>query len=340
MAEYISFQPSDYFNTTLYAGDSDAAGHAITGVGFQPDLVWIKARNEAQNHALNDSSRGVLKLIESDTTAAEDTASTGLSAFGADGFTVKNMGQINASGNNYSSWNWKAGTTSGLTGGTITPTAYSINTTACFSAIAYTGNYTSGATVPHGLGVKPNMILVKNLSTAVDWAVYSSVLGATKYMNLNTTGAAASATTRWNDTEPTSTLFSIGNTDLVNTNGDDYIAYCFASVKGYSKMGGYTGNGNSTFVYTGFKPAYLLLKVSSATNGWLILDSKRTTFNPMGIYNYANTNAVEFDGASQSKDFLSNGFKIRTDEAGFNADGGVYLYLAFAESPFKYANAR
>ena len=156
-------------------------------------------------------------------------------------------------------------------------------------------------------------------------------------MNLNTTGAAAAATTRWNETEPTSTLFSIGNTDLVNTNGDDYIAYCFASVKGYSKMGGYTGKGNSTFVYTGFKPAYLLLKVSSATNGWLILDSKRTTFNPMGIYNYANTNAVE--GTVSYIDFLSNGFSlVSTSSVAVNQADATYIYAAFAESPIVSSN--
>ena len=343
MAEYISFQPSDYFNTTLYAGDSDAAGHAITGVGFQPDLVWIKARNEAQNHALNDSARGVLKLIESDTTAIEDTASTGLSAFGADGFTVKNMGQINATGNNYVSWNWKAGTTSGITTNgstTITPTAYSFNQTAGISILKFTGNYTNGAKLAHGLGVAPEMVFFKTLENVSTWGGYNKTITATDYIKLDSSDAATAYALAFAETEPDAVNITLGSWEAVNGNvgTTGMVAYAFASKKGFSKIGSYAGNANADgpFIYTGFRPAFILIKRYTGVDDWIIFDSKREGYNIDNDELYPNTTGAE--GTADWIDILSNGFKPRTTHDTVNKSGHSYIYMAFAEFPIVSSN--
>ena len=339
MAEYITFQPTDYYKTQIYTGTgAENAQTFPQTTAMQPDLTWIKARAGSKSHRLFDSTRGVTKWIASDNTGAESTTAESLKSFDSDGFTLGTYDHVNDNTVAFVSWNWKAGTTSGIAGSpSITPTSYSFNQTSGFSIIKYTGNYTSGATLPHGLNKKPSMILVKNLSTGVDWAVYSSVLGATKYMNLNTTGAAASATTRWNDTEPTSTLFSIGNTDLVNTNGDDYIAYCFAEKKGYSKFGSYIGNGNAdgTFVYTGFRPAFFMLKKSSGPDqGWLIVDDKRG-YNTSNDKMYADSAAAD---TLKKNSLLSNGWKVEEASDTYNENGSTYIYAAFAEFPIVSSN--
>ena len=340
---YVSFQPNANFNTTLYAGDSDASGHAITGVGFQPDVVWIKTRDEAQNHGLNDSVRGVLNLIEPDTTAAPDTASTGLSAFGADGFTVKNMGQINASGNNYVSWNWRMGTTSGIdtTGATFTPTGYSFNAAAGQSIIEYTGNITAPNSIPHGLGTVPHFILTKPLHGTYGWGVYHRWMNVgvdpEDYgMKLETSAVQDNSDGYWNDTAPTSVLVNLGNTDRTNSSGAN-IAYCFTEVAGYSCFTKYKARGSAdgNFIYLGFRPAWLMIKSTTSTQGWKIFDDKRNGYNVANSQLTADTNSVEAD---MPIDILSNGFKIRTTDTAINTENINYLVAAFAEFPLVASN--
>ena len=338
MAEYISFQPSDFFNTVLWTGTG--ASQAITGVGFQPDFVWGKKRSGAYFHGLFDSARGATKYIQSDATAAEVTNAESLKTFDVDGFTAGTIGVLNEVAATYVGWNWKAGTTTGLTGGTITPSAYSINTTSGFSAIAYTGNAISGATVPHGLGVAPKMIIVKALDVGENWRVYHTGVDTSpqdKYMILDTTAAVADATWVWNDTAPTSTLFSLGTGGSVNASGDDFIAYCFADVKGYSKFSSYTGNGNADgpFIYTGFRPSFVMVK-KTAGESWAIIDDKRLGYNVANYQLFAN--ATSIDTTETRADIVSNGFKVRTTNSEYNTVTGTYIYAAFAEFPIVSSN--
>jgi hypothetical protein len=253
-------KPDDYFNTVLYTGNGTT--QSITGVGFQPDWVWIKNRTSAEASGMFDAVRGVTKMLSTQNADAETTTATSLTAFGSDGFSVGSNLRVNQSSNNIVSWNWLAnGTGVSNTAGSISSTV-SANTTSGFSIVKYTGNGTSGATIGHGLSVKPNMIILKSYENGQQWAVYHSSLGATQGLRLNSNIAAYTSSTRWNNTEPTSTLFTVGNDGEVNTSGEDQIAYCFAEKKGFSKFGSYTGNGSAdgTFVYTGFKPAFFDIK--------------------------------------------------------------------------------
>jgi hypothetical protein len=334
MADYTTLDDAgSFFNPVLYTGTGSSL--AITGVGFQPDLTWIKGRSFVGSHKLTDAVRGVTKEVESSSSAAQNTEVNGLTAFGADGFTVGSNADYNTNTATLVSWNWKAGTTTGIdtTGSTITPSGYSFNATAKQSIIAYTGNGSAGALVPHGLGVTPDMIIVKNLDTAgPDWGVYHTSLGATKYLRLNTNEAVGTDTTLWNDTSPTSTLFSLGTSTKVNTSGDDYIAYCFANVQGYSRMRNYEGNNNAngTFVYTGFRPAWVLCKSEDSTSDWHLADNKRIGYNPDNEQLFPSTTAAE--NATQAMDLLSNGFKLRI--VGDPNVAETFIYAAFAEAPF------
>ena len=326
-------KPSDYFNTKLYTGTGSS--NAITGVGFQPDFTWIKQRSNAENHALFDAVRGVTKYVKSDETASEVTEASSLSAFGTDGFTVVSSGKTNTSGRTYASWNWLAnGAGAANTDGSISSTV-SANTTSGFSIVQYTGNASAGATIGHGLGSVPKMVIVKKTNAAKDWNVYHVGMGATKGMYLNLTNAEQTHT-NWNNTTPTSSVFSIGSDDQVNGSGQTYIAYCFADVQGYSKFGSYVGNGNAdgTFVYTGFKPAFVMTKEWEGTSDWYINDTTRD-FN--GTYGndaslLANTSGAEFTSSSLNVDMLSNGFKLRSANPSTNEVAG-YIYMAFAEQP-------
>jgi len=326
---------TDYFNTKLYTGNG-TDNHAITGVGFQPDWVWLKARNQADYHYSLDAVRGVTKCIFQNDTSAESTFADSLKSFDSDGFTLGTSGDLNASSQTMASWNWKAnGAGSSNTDGSITSTV-SANTTSGFSIVKWTGNSTSGATVGHGLGVVPKMIIVKTTARAGNWVTYHHTLGATKYLELNNTGAVGTSTAAWNDTSPTSSVFSLGSWSNTNDNGYGMIAYCFAEKTGYSKFGSYVGNNNAdgTFVYTGFKPAWIMIKQTSDTNQWFIFDNKRNTFNPETLYIQANTS--DGDNAFTSLDFTSNGFKFLTSNAAFN--NGSYIYMAFAEAPLVGSN--
>jgi hypothetical protein len=300
---------------------------SVTGVGFQPDLTWIKGRSGATDHGLYDAVRGVQLQLESNTTTDETTETTGLTAFGSDGFTVGALAQLNTSSATYVGWNWKESASSG------------------FDIVTYTGNG-SARTISHGLGVAPNMIIVKARTTASTdqgWAVYHSANTAapeTDYLLLNSTAATADLDTVWNDTAPTSSVFSVGTNALVNANNDTYVAYCFAEVAGYSKFGSYTGNGSTdgVFVYTGFRPKFILTKVVSTTQSWHICDTTRNTANVVDLVLQPHVNTAEV--VNVDYDILSNGFKIRTTDGALNSSGETYIFAAFAESPFKYANAR
>jgi len=341
MAAYISFQPSDFFSPKLYTGNSSSAEIPVTGVGFQPDFVWAKNRDATYDHFLFDSVRGATKYWRSNEQAVEGTNAQTLKSFDSDGYTMGTDSDVNQSTSGFASWSWKMGTTSGIAGSpSITPTGYSFDATSGFSIIAYTGNGTSGATLPHGLGVAPDLITVKCLSHTGSWPVYHTSLGATKYLELNQNSDVQTGTSRWNDTAPTSTLFSLGNTANVNENLRTYVAYCFTEKIGYSKIAEYWGNGQTsdgTFVYTGFRPSFILMKrTSGGTGNRKIFDDKRLGYNGGNSYLSPNDDGAENTGGQI--DIVSNGFKMRNSGTYTNASGDTYMYAAFAKFPIVSSN--
>ena len=322
---------TDNFNTKLYSGTGSSQN--ITGVGHQPDLTWIKSRSTTHEHKLTDAVRGVTKVLCSNDSQAEFTDSQGLTAFASDGFSIGTDSYYNTSGHDYASWNWKAGgSASSNSNGSIT-SSVSVNTTAGFSIVKYTGTG-SNATIGHGLGVVPKMIIVKRLSNSENWTVYHNSIGNTKYLNLDD-DAAATTYNMWQNYTPTSSVFYITTHNRLNANGDDYIAYCFAEKTGYSKFGSYTGNNNAdgTFVYTGFKPAFILIKnTTTANQAWFIFDNKRDVAgNENNNYLIASSNAAERGETGNGLDMLSNGFKLRAT-GGFINDTGTFIYMAFGQS--------
>ena len=453
-------KPTDHFNTLTYSGNGSNP-RTLTGVGFQPDWVWLKNRTGANGHTLADVIRGANKTLGSDGNYAEITDKNDghLDDFTSDGFTVgagsTGDARVNDGSKTYVAWNWLAAGTapsktytvkvvsdsgnkyrfddfgtsavtleiseggtyrfdqsdssnsghplrfsttsdgthgggseyttgvttngtpgssgayteitvaasaptlyyycsvhSGMGGQANTPTTNSFsnfdgsiqsnispNTTAGFSIVKYTGTG-ANATIGHGLGKKPEMIIVKAYEGTQQWAVQHGSLGATKGIRINTDAAAYTSSTRWNDTEPTSSVFSVGNEAEVNTSGEDHIAYCFTSIKGYSKFGSYTGNGNAdgTFVYTGFRPAFIIAKRTDATDNWVMYDNKRSGYNPQNDRLYPNLSAAEEGTTDKMFDMLSNGFKARANWTTINASGGTYIYMAFAEQPLVGTN--
>ena len=340
MAEFISFQPTDFFNTVLYTGTG--AEQTISGVGFEPGLTWCKDRTNSYDQVWYDAARGATKRITSNTDTAESDQAQGLKSWNSDGFVVGTGSNINNNTNNFVSWNWKAGTTSGLSGGTLTPTAYSINTTSGFGAYKYSGTGAT-ATIAHGLGVAPGLIIVKRTDATANWPVYqekNTAAPATDYLLLNLTNVTDDDVNLWNDTVPTSTVFTIKSDCLVNNSSGTYVAYCFAPVKGYSQFGGYTGNGdaNGPFCYTGFRPAYIMIKKTSGTGDWVIFDSVRSPSNVTKKTLLADTAGAE--GNVSDIDILSNGFKLGYTDSDTNSSGGTYVYMAFAEFPFVSSNSK
>ena len=338
--------PADYFNTVLYTGDG-TSGQAITGVGHSPDFVWIKKRSATGSHQLFDTIRGATYRLNSNSTNAEASFANVLQSFDSDGFTVGGDGDTGGSSQTYVAWNWKAGGTGvSNTDGSITSTV-SANTDSGFSIVTYTGNATAGATVGHGLLSAPEMIILKNRDRSSDFQVYHKDVTPdappTHVVWLNLSNARTDQS-RFNDTTPTSSVFYIGPNTAENENGEDFVAYCFHSVDGYSKVGKYTGNGSAdgAFIYTGFRPAFVMVKPSSTTGPWLMLDNIRDEYNRSDQLLRANTSDAET--GSGELDFLSNGFKYRGTSTNsnyyHNVSGVTYIYLAFAEQPFKYANAR
>ena len=304
------------FNTKLYTGTGGTQN--ITGVGFQPDLVWIKNRSDTHQHVLSDSVRGTGKELRTDITAAE-TTNGDITAFGSDGFSISSNGQVSNNGNSYASWNWK-------------------KEAGVMDIVTYTGNG-SNRTIAHNLGVKPAVMVHKGRSNTYNWGVYHHALSPSneRSLNFNTTGAVNvdDGGVYYNSTDPTSSVFSLGTNVGYNANGATYVAYLFAEKKGYSKFSSYTGNGNAdgTFIYTGFKPAFFLIKnINNASDDWHIMDNKRNGYNPQN--NILQPNLNDAEGSSTRVDFLSNGVKINSSSAFINGSGETIIYMAFAENPF------
>jgi hypothetical protein len=323
-------KPTDYFNTKLYTGTG--ATQSITGVGFQPDFVWLKGRTgTAYYHQIFDAIRGTTKALFTPVGNAEETVS-GLTAFGSDGFTVGSSPTVNGNNIPTVSWNWLgANGTSANTDGSISSTV-SANTTSGFSIVSFTGTG-ANATVGHGLGSAPKMMIFKTRDSATAWVVYHKSVGATKGLFLNTTGTGSTVSAYFQDTDPTSSVFSVGSDADTNNSSSPMIAYCFADVQGYSKFGSYTGNGSTdgTFVYTGFKPAMVIIKRTNTAANWVIFDNKRGAYNSNSPELQPNTSAVEA-AVTDRFDFVSNGIKFRSSSYP-NGSGNSFIYMAFAEQP-------
>jgi len=323
-------KPSEYFNTKLYTGTG--AENSISDIGFNPDFVWFKKRSASEHHFLYDQVRGALKKIATSNTNPQFTETQTLKSFDTGGYTLGTSGEVNGSATTYVAWNWKAnGSGVSNTDGSITSTV-SANTTSGFSIVKWTSG---GSTqVGHGLGVSPNLIIMKSTSSADNWVVGSSALGWTNRLRLNTTDASSSSGA-FQNTDPTSLIFY----ENYSASSCDKIAYCFAEKKGFSKFMGWSGNGSTdgTFLYTGFKPALFIYKVvSGTTGGWGMLDNKRDTFNPVDNTLVANSSNAEAD--DHDVDFLSNGLKIRSAGGNINMSGATYIGMAFAENPLVGTN--
>ena len=326
---------SSYFNTVIWTGNG-ADNRSITGVGFQPDTVWYKERNSAVSHRWVDAVRGSTKLLFPNNSDAEFTDTNELQAFESDGFQVGSDGSINGNNDTYVGWCWKGSNTTATNNqGSITSTT-SVNTTAGFSIVTYTGNATNGATVGHGLGAIPRMVITKARDDSPsNWQVYHAGLTNYQYyVRLNTTAAQDTGSGMSND--PTSTLLRLSQSSQNNQNGIDFVGYCFKEVIGYSKFNYYNGNGSTdgTFVYTGFRPSFFMTKPMSTTGEWTMYDNKRDTFNVADRRLTANDSASEYNNGNGLIDFLSNGFKMRVNHPSNNSNGVTYIYMAFAENPF------
>jgi hypothetical protein len=323
---------ADNFNTVLYTGNS-SNGHGITGVGFQPDFTWIKARTDIRTHSLLDINRGAGKILSSNNTNAEYTDTTAFASFDSDGFTVGTTeNYINNSSHNYVGWNWRgSNTTASNTDGSITSTV-SANQTSGFSIVTYTGNATNNATVGHGLGKTPKIYIVKKRDASAGWVFFTTAIdGTLDYLFLNDTFAPAGNLTQ---NLPTSSVFSLTAASDNNASGGTFVSYVFAEIEGYSKIGSYTGNGstNGAFVYTGFRPSFILMKSSTSAENWLIYDSKRDPYNVTDEALLPNSSSAS-GGSANAMDLLSNGFKFRSSAGSLNGSGQTYIYMAFAENP-------
>ena len=322
MAVYTQIDnPELYMQVKLYTGDGSTQSITLDGdEDMQPDFVWIKNRTSAEGSGVFDVVRDVTKMLCSQNADGEDTDANSLTAFGSDGFSVGTNLRVNQDTNNIVAWNWKETADAG------------------FDIVSYTGDG-SNRTISHSLSAVPEVIIIKCISAdARSWTSYHAPLGNGKHMTLNETDAEATASTSWNDTTPTTSVFSLGTSNNVNDDTETHIAYCFAPKQGFSAMGSYTGNGDAdgTFIYTGFKPAFLIMKPTSTTGNWFIFDNKREGFNHQNDYLLPNDPIVEV--TNERVDLLSNGFKFRTHNSGWNGDGVTYIYIAFAEAPFVNSN--
>jgi hypothetical protein len=331
---------STAMDVALYTGNGST--QTISGLGFSPDFVWYKQRNGSYGHDLYDIVRGTGNILNTNNTLAEYSDANRLTAFNSDGFSLGSSAAANGSGSTYVAWTWDAGSS------TVTNTEGSItsqvraNASAGFSVVTYTGNGSSGATIGHGLGVKPALIITKNRDASDNWVVQHTSQGAGKAGYLNTADAFFTSSF-WNSTEPTSSVFSVGNQSNVNGSGVKLVAYCFAPVAGYSSFGSYTGNGSADgpFVFTGMRPRWIMIKTTANISGnWYILDTARDSVNVMPLDLYANAAGAESTITTNQLDALSNGFKLRGTGGGMNGSGHTLIYAAFAESPFQYARAR
>ena len=333
--------PSAHFQTTLYAGNGST--QSITNGGnsdLQPDLIWIKNRSAADSHVLTDAVRGVTKIISSDATTIEATDADTVTAFASDGFSLGDDDKVNTSSENYVAWQWKAGGGSGSTNddGSVDSTV-TVNTTAGFSICKFNPGGNSNITFGHGLGVAPRLVIVKNLEDATNWQVLHLDQGVGNKLFLNSTNAVASDANMWQNTAPSSTVVSVGT---AQTSNHQNIAYCFAEIESYSSFGSYVGNGSATagpFVYLGFRPALVVTKnISNSGDAWPVADAARSPFNVANATVFWNQSTAETTG--YSVDLLSNGFRPYSSDHGINESGATYIYVAWAESPFKTALAR
>ena len=332
---------ASFMAATLYTGNgsTQSINNAVNGTSFQPDFVWVKSRSAATDHALYDVIRGTQNRLESNTTDAAVAPDNGLTAFGTSGFTVNTLAQVNTNAATYVGWQWKAnGTAVTNTSGTIT-SQVSANTTAGFSVVSFTSQASGTATIGHGLGVAPSMMIVRKTGVAFSWYVYHVTTGAGNVLFLNGTNATTADVNIWGNTAPTSTLFTVGSS---YAGSSATIAYCFAAIAGYSAFGSYTGNGSTDgpFVYCGFRPRFVLLKRTDTTTDWFIWDTSRNTYNLMNTTLFPNSSLADYVDSNLSIDGLSNGFKLRSNTPLSNPSGGIIIYAAFAENPFKYSLAR
>ena len=339
--------PSAHFQAALYTGNGGT--QSITNDGnsdLQPDWIWTKERSDTssnQNHTITDSSRGNTKQLFVNLTSADATSSAFVTSFDSDGFSLSDNANINYNTATYVVWQWKAngGTrTTNTESGNNPAGGYQANTTAGFSIVDYTGTGATG-TMAHGLGAVPDFYMIKNREEVQDWMGYHVGTASdpeTDGIRLNTNDAITDAATFWNDTAPTSTVFTVNTSTNVNKDAITYIAYCFKSIQGYSKFGSYTGNGNADgpFVYTGFKPAWIMVKRSESTGTWRVIDVQRNSYN--GVFSTLVANSDEDDYTEDddfgNTDILSNGFKLRQNYSHVNASDGTYIYMAFAHQPF------
>ena len=342
MAAYTAVDDSEaYFQTELYTGTGSSLATTFDGdTDMVPDLIWIKNRETTDSSSITNAAFGVNSQSHSDGTA-RTTDTDHVTAFGSDGFTVGTDVTVNTSDEAYAAWCWKGGTTSGITtdgNTTITPAAYSFSQTAGTAFLKYAGNTTSGAKVAHGLGAVPHLMITRNMSAGVSWNIYhhkNTAAPETDYLELDTADTTADAADRWNDTAPDSVNFTIGDAQGINGNTDNILAFVFSEKQGFSKFGSYTGNGNadSAFIYLGFRPAFFMLKASSAgAEEWRICDNKRDPENVMDRTFKANL--AESDTDADVMDFVSNGVKLRSTDGGVNYNDRTYIYAAFAEAPF------
>jgi hypothetical protein len=334
--------PSAYFHIQLYTGtgSSQSITNDANAGDFKPDWIWAKNRSDSAGHIAFDSTRGVNKNLTVNSTDAEATVTTQVTAFNTDGFTMGSNNGANGSSDNLVAWQWKANggtTTSVSASGAVNAGTHQANTTAGFSIVTYTGEDNSGDTVTHGLGAVPHVIIVKNRTTGAHWAMYhhkNTSAPETDRLLLSATNVTGDYDNYWSDTAPTSSVFTVG-TNGDTGDADNYVAYCFTEIQGYSKFGSYEANGNDDgpFIYTGFKPAWILFKNIDNANNWVLHDNKRGAFNVNDEQLSPNT-ANEEATDSAKMDFLSNGFKIRVDSQGVNNSGHTIIYMAFAEHPF------
>jgi hypothetical protein len=326
----------DYFNTKLYTGTGSSL--ALTGIGHQPDFVWIKPRNEARGHALFDAVRGVNKMLISNANGAEQTTAQTITAFGSDGFTVGTSNDVNKANNTHVAWNWKANGSSTVTNNDGATTSYiSHNSTAQFSIIKYTGTG-SNTNIGHGLNGTPDCFITKGYSGATDWHLWNNTFTVNQRIKINSAGAISSNTSIF-PTLPDATKIYLGGGGDVNQSGIEYICYAWKNVNGFSKSGSYIGNGNAdgAFVYTGFKPAWVMVKRADSASAWQINDTKRDTYNRMSHTLFPHLSDSE-SSTGWFVDYVSNGFKIRDTGGAVNASGGNYIYMAFAEAPLVGSN--
>ena len=338
MANYTEIDdPTAFFQCELWTGNGSARSITLSGNSdLQPDMVWLKQRSGTENHNLYDSIRGAGIRLIPNLNNSESTTNE-LTAFNSDGFSLADGDEVNKSSSTYVAWNWKAGTSftndaSSTSIGSI-DSAGSFNNTCGFSIVSWTGTGSAG-TIKHGLNSTPKMIIVKNRGAGELWLVYHKSLGATKFLRLAGSEAVQTLTSTFNDTEPTSSVFTVGSNEASNRNGYNMIAYCFAEKQGFSKFGSYTGSANADgpYIHLGFKPAFLVIKQSSSERNWIMMDNKRSPFNIVTKYMKGNSDSAE--ETYNYVDFLSTGFKCRDSDTGANASGGTYIYYAFAENPF------